>query len=153
MSEASDERRRRGAVSAWRKKNNMATKVQRTVGRGNPYHRPAGSPNSSGGEFTSAPGSAGGGADKVEAAARKGAGLHESVQVNDVVEFVNPQPDEIMPNGLSVRMRVLEVNGDRVLVEFDVPMGVKPTSVVSIYALRNVTTGQRGAPKNYPPGR
>jgi hypothetical protein len=47
-------------------------------------------------------------------------------QVNDLVKFANPLPEE---TGLV--MRVLEVNGDRLLVEYRVNMVILPTGIVN----------------------
>jgi hypothetical protein len=47
------------------------------------------------------------------------------IKTNDIVKFTNPLPDE---TGLV--MRVLEVNSDRLLVEYLVGMNINPSGIV-----------------------
>jgi hypothetical protein len=47
------------------------------------------------------------------------------MNANDLVKFSNPNQDEI---GLT--MKVIEVNGDRALVEYQVGMNINPTAIV-----------------------
>ena len=49
------------------------------------------------------------------------------ISVGDNVKFTNPMQDEI---GLT--MKVLEVNGDRLLVEYNVDMHIKPSGIVLV---------------------
>ena len=62
------------------------------------------------------------------------------IKVGDTVEFANPMPNE-MQDGKSIKMKVLEDRGDRVLVEYQVPMGIKPTGNVSKEHLKPPLSG------------
>jgi hypothetical protein len=56
------------------------------------------------------------------------------ITVNSIVEFKNPYPDEI---GLT--MRVLEVNGDRLLVEQQAKnLEFLPTTIVQINEVKEI---------------
>ena len=68
--------------------------------------------------------------DTIVTAARSAAGLN-ALKKDDVVEFAKPMPDELDKAGKSVRMKILEDRGDRVLVEDQVGMEIKPTRVVA----------------------
>jgi hypothetical protein len=46
-------------------------------------------------------------------------------KTSHVVTFINPLPDEI-----GLIMRILEINGDRAIVEYMVGMNINPTGIV-----------------------
>ncbi len=48
--------------------------------------------------------------------------------VGMLVKFKRPFAEELDANGQQVPMRVLEINGDRCIVEFQNGMAIKPTS-------------------------
>lgn len=56
------------------------------------------------------------------------------MKTNDMVKFANPMPDE----DASGVYRVVEVNGDRCIIEVQVEMAIKPTQVVMVADLVEV---------------
>ncbi len=56
-----------------------------------------------------------------------------SIQVNDLVEFIEPLADEV-----GTTYRVLEVNGDRCVIEFICDMRIRPTFVRLLADLKRV---------------
>jgi len=56
-----------------------------------------------------------------------------SIQVNDLVEFIEPFEDEV-----GTTYRVLEVNGDRCIIEYVCDMRIRPTSVRLVADLKRV---------------
>ena len=55
--------------------------------------------------------------------------ISHDIRPGSKVVFCDPQPDELDADGKQIPMRVLEVNGDRLLLQSLVDMNIKPTSV------------------------
>ena len=55
-----------------------------------------------------------------------------NIKTGDIVQFTNPMADEITADGNSVKMQVLEVNGERALVVYLVGMRINPTGVIML---------------------
>lgn len=61
------------------------------------------------------------------------------MKVNDIVTFINPNVDEILPDGKTLIYRVIELRGDRVLVELITDkFYFKPTASFKINELKIV---------------
>ena len=57
------------------------------------------------------------------------------IRPGSIVVFRHPNPDELDHEGKQVRMKVLEVNGDRAKVEALVDMAIRPCYVHSLAEL------------------
>jgi hypothetical protein len=51
----------------------------------------------------------------------------QAMKQNDVIKFKHPMPDET-----NLTMRIIEVNDDRLLVEYLVGMNINPTGIVQL---------------------
>ena len=67
-----------------------------------------------------------------------------SLQVNDLVEFIEPMEDEA-----GTTYRLVELNGDRCVIELVCDMRIRPTWVRLVADLKRVDAGGTGKPARY----
>lgn len=58
----------------------------------------------------------------------------------ETVVFIDPNLDELRSDGTQVPMRILEIRGDRALVESLVDLPIRPTAVYPLSALKLATS-------------